>query len=73
MAFQAKFIVRSVTDFGGDNVKVTMQADTNSKSDFAKYTPSGQMEFTCTNTAVIEQLKPGKVFLIDFTELEEPK
>jgi hypothetical protein len=70
MAFQGKFKVVSVTDFGGDNVMVKMQADTSSKSDFAKYTPSGSLEFNCTNPAVIEQVKPGKMFLLSFTETE---
>lgn len=68
--FQAKFKVAWVRDHGNDNVTVRLEADTNSKSDFAKYTPSGNMEFNCTNPAVIEQLKPGKLFLINFTEAE---
>ncbi len=66
--FTAKFKVHSLTDFGNDNVQVVMNADTNSKSDYAKYTPSGKIEFTCTNPEVNKQLSPGKIFEITFTE-----
>lgn len=66
--FKAKFKVHSVTDFGNDNAQVVMNADTNSKSDYAKYTPSGNITFMCTNPEVNKQLIPGKVFEITFQE-----
>lgn len=68
--FQAKFKVHSLTDFGNDNVQVVMKADTNSKSDYAKYTPSGELSFLCTNPEVNEQLTPGKAFILLFSETE---
>jgi hypothetical protein len=68
--FKARFKVHSLTDFGNDNVEVKMTADTNSKSDFAKYTPSGELKFMCTNPEVNKQLAPGKTFEITFSEFE---
>lgn len=66
--FTAKFKVYSMTDFGNDNVHVVMNADTSSKSDYAKYTPSGKLEFVSTNPEVTKQLAPGKVFVMTFQE-----
>lgn len=38
---------------------------------FYKYTPMGKLELTCNNPAVIEELKLGRVFYLDFTLAEE--
>jgi hypothetical protein len=67
--FKAKFKIQSLTDYGNDYVEVVMRADTNQKSDFAKYTPSGEIKFTCTNPEVIKQLAPGKNFELTFSEV----
>lgn len=66
--FTGKFKVHSVMHLEGDNAQVVMSADTNSKSDYAKYTPSGKIEFMCTNPEVNKQLVPGKMFTVTFSE-----
>jgi hypothetical protein len=68
--FKAKFKVQSITDYGNDNIEVKLTADTNSKSDFSKYTPSGEMKFLCNNPEVNKQLAAGKMFEITFEESE---
>lgn len=64
--FTAKFKVHSITDFGNDNKQIVMNADTNQKSDYAKFTPSGKIEFMCTNPIVNENIAVGDVFTITF-------
>lgn len=67
--FKAKFKVNSVTVFEGDNVQVAM-SPIMGDNDFTKYTPSGKLEFLCSNPEVNKQLTPGKVFEITFAESE---
>ena len=66
--FKAKFKIHSLTNFGNDHVEVTMHADTSQKSDYAKYTPSGEIKFMCTNPEVNKQLEPGKVLTVTFED-----
>lgn len=38
---------------------------------FSKYTPSGSLEMTVTNPALIGQIKIGDTFYLDFTRVEK--
>jgi hypothetical protein len=71
--FTAKFKVHSITDFGNDQKQILMGADTNQKSDYAKYTPSGKIEFLCTNPAVTAQIAVGGTFLLTFEDFTPAK
>lgn len=38
--------------------------------EWSKWTPSGEIRMTITNPSAAEEFKPGKVFFVDFTEVE---
>jgi len=38
---------------------------------FSKATPSGKLEFLCTNPAAIDQLKEGQSFYVDLIPIDE--
>ena len=69
---RAKFQVEFVTDYGNGNCAIHLKAICDSVTEenarFTKYTPSGTMDFTITNPLVTAQMKPGKIFYLDFTE-----
>lgn len=72
MEIKAKFTVTQVTHFDGGSANITLEPRY-SKSipeDQAFYnaTPNGKFEMYVNNPAVIEQMKPGKVFYATFTE-----
>jgi len=72
---RAKFKVESVTTFPGQvAVKITMRAicdnSTEENRRFAKYTPSGTLEFYVDNPPAAEELTKSKEFYIDFTPAE---
>ncbi len=46
----------------------TSNAEDNS---YASATPSGKIELCITNKNVMGQLKPGKKYYVDFTEIDE--
>jgi hypothetical protein len=72
MSVRAKFVVDSITKFAGSyaNIKLVARYDSSIPEDkrFAEATPNGAFEMTVTNPAVIEQMQPGKIFYLDFTE-----
>lgn len=75
MAVRAKFQVTSVTTytFGGE-VKLEPRYDETIPEDqrFLKATPSGELRMRIDNPAALEQLKPGKTFYLDLTEVPPP-
>ena len=67
---RCKFACQSVTDYGNGYKKVEMSAEYDeplSKEDraFSDATPSGQMEFTISNPAVMDFFKPGTRYYLD--------
>jgi hypothetical protein len=64
--FTAKMRVASITDHGNDQKTITMNPVMDELTSFTKYTPSGKLEFMCTNPAVNEQVAVGDVFLLTF-------
>ncbi|MFZ2635550.1 MAG: hypothetical protein WAX33_04340 [Rectinemataceae bacterium] len=69
---RAKFCVQSVTDYGNNygNIKMIAECDRSipENARFVQATPHGELEIGVTNPAVLEQMKPGKKFYLDFTE-----
>jgi len=68
---RAKFIVSSLMQCGEGAWSVIMSPicddTTEENKRFTKYTPSGKLEMLITNSSVIPQLEPGKIFFVDFT------
>ncbi len=40
---------------------------------FAKFSPSGCLELTVANPALLGKFNPGDTYYLDFTKVEEPK
>jgi len=74
MSFRVKFMVQSITDYGGDALSVSFAAiyDPTIPEDanFTKWTPTGSITMSITNRDVIARLKPGVKFYVDFTQVE---
>jgi hypothetical protein len=71
---RSKFTVTSVEEFsyGGKRAKLNAQySNTPEDNQFAKATPSGQIEITVDNPLTKDYLKPGKSFYVDFIEIHE--
>jgi len=75
---RAKFIIESVQGTESSQV-LKMRAVTHKPFDedgnsednsFAKWTPSGSLEMTITNPAVLSQLVPGDAYYLDFTKAD---
>jgi len=79
---RAKFQIQNVERFvGGDKIKafaVTAKPfDGNGISEdntYAKFSPSGTLELTITNPALVGKIEPGQKFYLDFTiaDVETP-
>lgn len=74
MAVRAKFAVTSAKtySYGGVEVELSPQYDPSIPEDiaFQKATPQGGLKMLIEdNPKAIEQLKPGKVFYLDLTEV----
>ncbi len=75
MSFRAKFTVNSITDFGPNyqGKTVTMSpvySDSKEDRSFALYTPSATLTMTVDNPVVMEELKIGTTFYVDFTPVD---
>lgn len=77
---RAKLKVLSVEQFEHcDNLKLqaVCRADGYSEdgrdenNTFATFTPTANLEMTVTNPDLIGKIRPGKTFLVDFTEVDE--
>jgi hypothetical protein len=71
--FRAKFWVTQIVPNGegrGSTVYLGTQYDPEVPEDqrFATATPSGYMQMLVTNPVVLDQLKVGQVFYVDFSE-----
>lgn len=67
---RAKFTVNSIETFsyGGQRAKLSaVYSGTPEDNQFAKATPSGQLEITIDNPAAQGYLIPGKSYYLDFT------
>lgn len=73
MSVRAKFVVQSITEYqhGGKKITLAPQYDQSIPEDkrFCKATPSGEFWMQIDNPAAAEQLKLGKAFYIDLTEV----
>ena len=73
-AFRAKLVVQSVTDWGYNDI-VSLQAQyttTPEDNSYSAATPSAKAEFTISNPAPKDTIKPGDAFYVDFTPIEKP-
>lgn len=73
---RAKFVVTQVTHFehpGYAQITLEPRYAKNVPEDqrFAQATPCGKFEMTVTNPAVIEKLKPGTIWYLDFEAAPE--
>lgn len=72
MTVRAKFILQSVTDYGGTGKRFHFmpQYDMNIPEDqrFARATPSGELTMFVDNPAVIERFKIGQAYYLDMVE-----
>lgn len=73
---RAKMQVQEVKRFqGGDTVKMTAVARSSAypadgsdeDNTYAKFSPSGSLELTIANPALLGKLEPGQKFYLDFT------
>lgn len=73
---RAKFILQEVTSVSynptAKKLKFAAQYDPSIPEDqrFAEATPSGSMEFYCTNPVALEQLEIGKQYYLDLSPAE---
>lgn len=72
---RAKFKVVAQTHYEHDLVEIKMSAvcddTTEENRKFYKYTPSGTFAMQTNNKGVIDHMKPGKFFYLDFTETDK--
>lgn len=75
---RAKFKIESVLKTEhGETLKMRAVSDkpfdsagNSEDNSFAKWTPSGVLEMSITNPALIGQFKPGDAYYLDFTKVE---
>jgi hypothetical protein len=72
--FRAKFLVGAITPNGegrGSTISLHTQYDPEVPEDqrFSLATPSGYMQMQVTNPVVLDQLKQGQVYYLDFSEV----
>ena len=68
MKTRCKFQVEKVTMYAGQYEQITLNAvygHTEENVSFAAATPSGKLEITVTNPAVLGQIKPGEYYYLD--------
>ena len=74
MSIKAKMVVDSIThrQHGNASVRLECQYDESIREDqrFYDATPSGHIEMTINNPAVIEKLQPGKAFYLYLEEVD---
>lgn len=69
MNVRAKFQVRSIKHMTGGLAEVELLAVHGADNrTWSKWTPSGVMSLSITNSAATEQFVPGKCVFIDFSE-----
>jgi len=77
---RAKMYVEKVTNYNGEaNQEFFLRCVTGKPFDaqgisednsFSKYTPDGDMRIRVTNPALVNALKPGENYYIDFTKAD---
>jgi hypothetical protein len=76
ITMRAKMQVHRVERFqGGDKVKMAAVAGNGSYPEdgsdedntYAKFSPSGELELTIANPALLGKIEPGQKFYLDFT------
>lgn len=75
---RAKFEVIEVKRFKGQDllaaIAVTSKpfdsAGNNEDNTYAKFSPSGKLELTVANPALVGKIEPGQKFYLDFTPAE---
>ena len=71
---RAKLKLKQVTEFdwGSRQAVFSAEYDPTIPEDvtFNKATPNAELKMTVDNPAVFDQLKPGRVFYVDFTPVE---
>jgi hypothetical protein len=75
---RAKFKVESVTKFEGqENLKLSAVCANSfgpngesEDNDFARYTPSGDLQMTVNNPDLLGKINPGEKYYLDFTKAD---
>lgn len=71
MTVKAKFTVTQVTHYEGTGAHITLEPryDKTIPEDqrFHDATPTGKFEMYVSNRAVIDEMRPGKVYYVEFT------
>ena len=77
MKARCKFTVKSVTweGPGHETITLTTLYDPDDPEDtrFSLYTPMGDMEFGLSNPNLVGTFKPGDVYYVDLTPVEEER
>ena len=77
MKARCKFTVKSVSWEGQGHEKIALIAlydpDSSEDTRFSLYTPWGDMQFGLTNPDLVGTFKPGDVYYVDLTPVEEEK
>lgn len=77
ITMRAKFQVQKIERWdGGDKIIASAVARSSAYPEdgsdedntYAKFSPSGQLELTIANPALIGKIQPGQKFYLDFTE-----
>ena len=79
MTIRCKFMVTGIAepDYQGETpakvVTLSTQYDPTIPEDqrFTKWTPTGTLTFTCTNPAVLAQLKCGDLYYLDLVPINQ--
>jgi hypothetical protein len=73
MKTRCKFQVEKVTKYSGDFEQITLNAVYGGSAEnvsFAQATPTGKLEITVNNPAVVGQITPGQYYYLDLIPAE---
>lgn len=79
VTMRAKFQIHEVKRFpGGDTIKASAVTSKpfdkdglNEDNTYAKHSPSGSLELTITNPALVGKIEPGQKFYLDFVPAKD--
>jgi hypothetical protein len=68
---RAKFVCESITRYATGTVSVSLKpvSSGDGNKEWSQWTPSGSLVMSITNPAVVDFIKPGKEYYLDFTEV----
>jgi len=76
VTLRCKFVLRSITDFGGDRREFTFDAiystETPEDKRFTQATPHGTLKILATTPHALEHLKIGRKYYLDLSPVPDP-